>query len=210
MSSAAERSAPYHHGALRDALLTRAAEVIEQSGIEALTLRGLARDLGVSHGAPNRHFRNKDELLAELAALAYEQMREATLGAAEATGDDDPWVRLNAMGRGYLKWALTNRALFAAAFHPDVSRFVTPTLSERMHEFQAAVRQACNNAQAAGRHRGVDPGVLALYTNAVPFGAASLLTHKVFAAEVEGRDIDELVADVIELVVPLRDRAARP
>ena len=120
MSTIAAQSTPYHHGALREALLTRAAEVIDHSGIEALTLRGLARDLGVSHGAPNRHFRNKDELLAELAATAYEQMREATLGAAEAANSDDPWVRLNAMGRGYLKWALTNRALFAAAFHADL------------------------------------------------------------------------------------------
>ena len=51
MSDADQRS--YHHGDLRQALLDRAAEVIQSRGIEALTLRGLARDLKVSHGAPN-------------------------------------------------------------------------------------------------------------------------------------------------------------
>ncbi|MGB0693864.1 MAG: TetR/AcrR family transcriptional regulator, partial [Pseudomonadales bacterium] len=47
---------PYHHGNLRAEIVQRAVEVIDSEGIEALTLRGVARDLGVSHGAPNRHF----------------------------------------------------------------------------------------------------------------------------------------------------------
>ena len=171
----------YHHGALREALLERAAEVIESDGIEALTLRGLARDLGVSHAAPNRHFRNKEELLATLAASAYEQMSITTLDAAEAAGED-PWVRLNAMGRGYLKWALEHRALFTTVVHPDLNRFVDDALRQRIQDFEQTVRQACDAAQAAGRLPGVDPRILSIYTNAVPFGAALLMTHPVFAA----------------------------
>ena len=197
----------YHHGALREALLERAAEVIDRQGVEALTLRGLARDLGVSHAAPNRHFRNKEELLATLAASAYEQMSQATLEAAEAVGDD-PWVRLNAMGRGYLKWALQHPALFMTVVHPDLRHFVDDKLRERIKTFQQTVRDACDAAQAAGRHRGVDPQILSLYTNAVPFGAAALLTHPIFAADIEHRDMDEMVAAVIELVVPIGARAS--
>jgi AcrR family transcriptional regulator len=207
MSSPARQDNKYHHGALREALLHHAAEVIESDGIEALTLRGLARDLGVSHAAPNRHFRNKEELLASLAATAYQQMCAATLGAAELAGDD-PWVRLNAMGRGYLKWALQNRALFMTVLHPDLSRFVDENLAEEIATFQATVRQACDAAQAAGRYPDVDPNILTLYTNAVPFGATTLLTHPTFSAEAENRDIDELVAAVIELVVPIKNRNA--
>jgi len=205
MTSAARQANSYHHGALREALLQRAAEVIESDGIEALTLRGLARDLGVSHAAPNRHFRNKEELLASLATTAYQQMCAATLGAAELV-EDDPWVRLNAMGRGYLKWALQNRVLFMTVLHPDLSRFVDEQLSEEIATFQATVRDACDAAQAAGRHANVDPSILALYTNAVPFGAATLLTDPMFSAVVEERDIDDLVAAVIELVVPIKNR----
>lgn len=208
MNSAAPEANSYHHGALREALLQRAAEVIESGGIEALTLRGLARDLGVSHAAPNRHFRNKEELLASLATSAFQQMCTATLGAAETAGDD-PWVRLNAMGRGYLKWALQHRVLFMTVIHPDLSRFIDEHLAAEIATFQATVRKACDAAQAAGRHAGVDPSILALYTNAVPFGAATLLTHPMFSAVVADRDIDELVAAVIELVVPIKDRTAK-
>ena len=207
MTSRAPATNTYHHGALRQALLQRAAEVIENDGIEALTLRGLARDLGVSHAAPNRHFRNKEELLATLAASAYEQMSAATLDAADAAGDD-PWVRLNAMGRGYLRWALEHRALFTTVVHPDLNRFVDAPLRQRIQKFQQTVRQACDAAQTAGRHRGVDPRILSLYTNAVPFGAALLVTHPVFAAEVQDQDLDELVAAVIDLVVPIAGRPA--
>ena len=64
----------------------RAAEIIDEEGIEALTLRGIARDLGVSHGAPNRHFQNKAALLAALAADGWLKARDATLNAAENTG----------------------------------------------------------------------------------------------------------------------------
>ena len=69
MSEQAESS--YHHGNLRDEILTRAAEIVGEDGIEALSLRRIARDLGVSHGAPNRHFKTKAELLAELGAEAW-------------------------------------------------------------------------------------------------------------------------------------------
>ena len=62
-ATAATETRSYHHGNLAASILERAAEIIDEEGIEALTLRGIARDLGVSHGAPNRHFKNKACLL---------------------------------------------------------------------------------------------------------------------------------------------------
>lgn len=199
----AERS--YHHGSLREELLTRAAEVIGEHGIEALTLRGLARDLGVSHGAPNRHFKSREELLATLATSAWHDAREATLKQADTVGDD-PWIRLNAMGRGYLTWAIKNPALFAAATHPDVRRYADEVLVRSNEAFEATIRQAVEAAQAHGRHTDVNLTVLSLYTNAVPFGAAMLLSNPAFANDERLKDLDQFVADVIELVVPIRDR----
>ena len=192
----------YHHGDLRRALIERAAAVIDSDGIEALTLRGLARDLGVSHGAPNRHFRNKTELLTALATEAYEQARLATLAAADAAGDD-PVRRLNAMGRGYLNWALDNRALFNALNHPDIKRSADENLLRSMRAFQLAVREASIAAQATGRYPSVDSKLLALYNNSVPFGAALLIDHPVFAAEVGHLPREELIEQLMELVVPV-------
>lgn len=192
----------YHHGDLRRALLGRAAEVIDAEGIEALTLRGLARDLGVSHGAPNRHFRNKADLLSALATEAYEQVHQATLEAADASGQD-PLRQLNAMGRGYIRWALDNRPFFNVLNHPDIKRSADEALLNSMRKFQLTVRDACAAAQQAGRYPGVDLRLLALYTNSVPFGVAQLIDHPVFAAEVDHVKIDEVIDQVMELVVPI-------
>ena len=65
---------PYHHGKLREALLARAREVIEEAGVEGLSLRQLARDLGVSHAAPGKHFRDKQALLDALALDGFRSM----------------------------------------------------------------------------------------------------------------------------------------
>lgn len=202
--SAGEESR-YHHGDLRSALLERAAEVIDEFGIEAVTLRGLARDLGVSHGAPNRHFRNKAELLAGLASYGYSQLKAATLDAAEAAADD-PWIQLNAMGRGYLKWAVNHRALFHAMNHPDVGRNADASLIDKMDAFRSTVFDATLATQKTGRHPEVDPKLLSLYTNAVPFGVAAFINGPMFVEDVSEYDLDELIAEVIELVVPIKDR----
>lgn len=208
-SSASREARPYHHGALRETLLSRAAEVIGEHGIEALTLRGLARDLGVSHGAPNRHFRSREELLTTLATEAWTQALDATLERAKMVGED-PWIRLNAMGRGYLTWALSNRALFAVVSHPDVNRYADEALRESVAAFQAVISDAVADTQRTGRHPEIDPAILTLYTNAVPFGAAMLLANPFLTDKTNETNLDELVADIIELVVPVFERLPGP
>ena len=198
-----EERSTYHHGDLRNALLLAAADAIDKEGIEALSLRGLARQLGVSHGAPNRHFKTKSELLGALAAHAYQSIRRATLEAAEKVGED-PLIRLNAMGRGYLKWALENQSLFKAMNHPDVGLYVGTELVDSMKRFQKDILEAVLAAQKKGRHPKANPYILLLFTNAIPFGVAGLLSHPVYAQPTEGYSIDELVEQIIELTVPIK------
>ena len=199
----------YHHGHLAEALLNRAAEVIDEQGIEALTLRGLARDLGVSHSAPNRHFKNKAALLSALAAKGWFEARDAVLGAAAAVAGENALVRLHAMGRGYLTWALEHRALFRAIYHPDVSRRASSELKGAIRQFAAELSEAIEATQAEGRHPGVPLPVLTIFTNAVPTGAAVLLLDAFLGEEMTaGMDRTDLIEQVIDLVVPLPDRGA--
>lgn len=198
---------PYHHGDLREAVLARAAEIIGEQGIEALSLRAIARDLGVSHGAPNRHFRSKAELLAALATEAWYAVRSAVLDAAEQTASDDPHVRLNAMGRGYLRWALNNPAQFAALQHPDVARYAHDALGQAQQEFEQLIYDVVIETQADGRHPNVDPNLLALYTFSVPYGLAGLLQATAAMTWVSGMDREAMIAGAIELVVPIKHRA---
>ena len=196
----------YHHGNLRAAILQRAAEVIDSQGIEALTLRGIAKDLAVSHGAPNRHFSNKTALLSALAADGWLKVRDATLNAADKTNSDDPHIRLNAMGRGFLRWALHNRSLFRTLYHPDVNRFADEDLTKAVNGFSNTVRDAVEATQEDGRHPEVSLSILALYTNAVPTGVAMMLVDPLLEMDINlDIDIDEeaMIEQVINLVVPL-------
>ena len=185
-------------------MLERAAEVIDQEGIEALSLRGIAKDLGVSHSAPNRHFKNKAALLSALATDGWQKAASATLQAAEATGNDNPHVRLNAMGRGYLRWAMENRALFRSIYHPDVSRQASEALAEAVEKFAATVRAEIEATQKDGRHPEVSLSVLTIFTNAVPTGAAMLLLDPLVGEQMASdEEIEALIGGVINLVVPL-------
>jgi len=201
MSEATQRT--YHHGDLRQALLDRAAEVIQTRGIEALSLRGLARDLNVSHGAPNRHFRSKADLLTAIATEGYTQLIEATLSAAD-NGDSDPWIRLNAMGQGFLHWALENPARFNTTMHPDLALYESTELKNAMEEFRLTIKEAVAATQSSGRHPEEDLEILNLFTISVPMGAAMLLAQRNESNDLGNRD--KLVADLIELVVPIKDR----
>src|SRR5918998_6710951 len=73
---------PYHHGSLRRALLERAEEALADGGSQRLSLRELARDIGVSHAAPRRHFADKQALLDALALDGFERLGDALRAAA--------------------------------------------------------------------------------------------------------------------------------
>lgn len=106
-------SKAYHHGDLRSALLSAGLKALESGDIEHLSLRQLARDVGVSPTAVYRHFPAKDALLQALGKLGIDQMgawqRDAALKA-------DPADAFSATGRAYVRWALANPALFKLVF----------------------------------------------------------------------------------------------
>ena len=109
----------YHHGELRRALIDAALAVIERDGVSALSLRELARRLGVSHAAPAHHFADKAALLIEIAREGYERFGAALVAAADAAPDDD--ARLAAVGRAYVDFALSQPATFRVMFGREIA-----------------------------------------------------------------------------------------
>src|SRR5437016_3468378 len=98
------RTKPYHHGDLRTALLEASLALIRQEGPHGFTLREVARRAGVSHTAPYRHFRDKDDLLAAIAENGFKRltgMMRATLSNRR-----DPLRRLQNVGLAYVAFAL--------------------------------------------------------------------------------------------------------
>src|ERR1700722_1141062 len=97
----------YHHGALREALLIAAEKILREQGLADLSLRAIAREAGVSHGAPGYHFPDLAALLSELAAVGFQRLADALKPALDRSGEK----RFGAE-RVYVAFALENPALF--------------------------------------------------------------------------------------------------
>jgi AcrR family transcriptional regulator len=105
----------YHHGNLRTVLLEHAEVTLQKEGIDALSLRELARSAGVSHGAPRRHFSDRQALLNALAERGYERLGaelRAALDAAPSSLD----ARVTALARAYARFVTSSGELLALMF----------------------------------------------------------------------------------------------
>jgi len=109
----------YHHGALRDALISATESLIAERGAQGFSLREVARRSGVSPAAPAHHFRDAAGLLAAVAKLAFDQLTEA-LEAGNARGGTDALDRLCEQGVGYVGFALTWPGRFGLMFRADL------------------------------------------------------------------------------------------
>jgi AcrR family transcriptional regulator len=165
------KTTPYHHGALREALLSAAETILQRDGLPALTLRATAREAGVSHAAPGYHFEDLTGLLSELAAVGFHRLGAAMREAIEA---DDPagW----SVGRAYVRFAAANRALFLLMFR-----------LERLDASRPALREARLEVfTLLGRARGVTAQAPALDELAMMTGAWSLV-HGFAMLLIDGR-----------------------
>src|SRR4030081_668028 len=102
--------APYHHGALRDALLEAAERVLERDGLQGLTLRAVAREAGVSHAAATHHFGDLTGLVSELAAIGFRQFG-AAMAAARASAAT-PAERGMASAKAYIAYAQAHPGMY--------------------------------------------------------------------------------------------------
>jgi AcrR family transcriptional regulator len=105
---------PYHHGNLRQVLLDAGVALIRRVGPKSFTMREVARRAGVSHNAPYRHFRDKDDLVSAIVGQGFERLNAAMIGQAAVgkTGVE----RLELCGRAYVNFALRWPGHFTAMF----------------------------------------------------------------------------------------------
>src|SRR2546423_7773966 len=97
----------YHHGNLKEALIRAALELIAQKGPAGFTFAEAARWAGVSPAAPYRHFRDRDDLLIDVARRGFDQFAEA-LAQAWADGRPDPLTALDRAGKASLQFPLSH------------------------------------------------------------------------------------------------------
>src|ERR1700748_414629 len=126
----------YHHGDLRDALVRAAEKIIRNDGLDALTLRAVAREAGVSHAAPAHHFKDLSGLLTELAIVGFKRLRGCMERAAREPSYM-PWV----VARTYVLFAIENSELFLLMFRSHSLDGKNPALQqERVDTFSCLSR----------------------------------------------------------------------
>lgn len=109
---------PYHHGDLRNALLESARLILEEDGLDELSLRAVARKAGVSHAAPYRHFPSHEALLVELSVEGFAELRSALRNAGVHTGSMDD--RIANIGAAYMRFVARRPALARLMFGPQL------------------------------------------------------------------------------------------
>jgi len=104
----------YHHGDLKRAIMDAALEMTEESGLDSLSLREIARRIGVTTAAPYHHFKDRQSLLMELAIEGYSRLLLALRAAREAAAG--PQGELEAAAFAYLHFGRKHRALYSVMF----------------------------------------------------------------------------------------------
>jgi AcrR family transcriptional regulator len=152
-------SRPYHHGDLRRALIEAARRILEADGPAALSLRGVAREAGVSPAAPYHHFKDKGELLDAVAHEGFEALAEALKEAkrdAETAKD-----AMSALGVAYVRFSRENPALYRVM--SDCSRD-KDAMPDHLHDDEDSAYCTVRNTLVEAGLEGVTPLDLELAT----------------------------------------------
>lgn len=166
----------------RDLLVEAAARLLDEGGVEGVTLREVGRMAGVSHNAPYKHFASKQALLAAIAARDLARERDAI--AAQTTPATPPEQALRVVLRHYADWALHYPARFKLAF--GAWQAASPELDQAAHEAQALLTGIVAAAQEAGALPAGDPVRLAALVRALAHGAADLASAGHLAPDGKG------------------------
>jgi AcrR family transcriptional regulator len=201
----------YHHGNLREALISAALELIAKKGTAGFTFAEAARFAGVSPAAPYRHFRDRDELMASVALRGFEQF-EAALMRAWDGGRPDAFVALDRLGLAYLEFARAQPAFYSAMFEAGVPVGSNELLRDAGERAFAVLRAAADKICCAMPAAGRPPALMvALHIWAMAHGVASLFGRGDGGQRSMPMSPEELLeADVLIYLRGLGVNAGRP
>lgn len=170
-------SETYHHGDLKNALIQAGIEILSRDGIQALSLRSVAKRAGVSHAAPYAHFADKDALIAAIAAEGYRKLYAQLAAAPPDSGD--PLARLRDTAFAYLQFALDEPDHFRITFSGVVAAEKNyPEYVEQSRRCYALVVRLVTDCQADGLFAGEDVQRLAVSIWSCIHGFAQLVLAK--------------------------------
>jgi AcrR family transcriptional regulator len=186
----------YHHGDLPAALLARAEQTLRERGSGALSLRELARDIGVSPAAPSRHFKTKQALLDALALTGFERLAEAIATSQDGVGESFA-DRLDAVARAYVGFAVRNAALLDLMFSVKHSPEASEELGATAHRWSEQILELIGEGQRRGEVRKGAMDRVALPVFAALHGYAGLTVSGMLPPEVAEHGLDDVIASTL-------------
>ncbi|WP_068027191.1 TetR/AcrR family transcriptional regulator [Nocardia mexicana] len=193
---------PYHHGGLRDQLLERAEQALREHGAEQLSLRRLAREVGVTHNAPSRHFPDKQALLDALALRGFQRIGEANRGAAAAAEGQSFERQFRVLARAYVDFALDNPALLTLMFARKHSPAAGTEVAAAVEDAFAVPVALTAAAQARGEIVEGDPMRIGWTVAVALQGLVSFVTSGLVAPEGIDDLLDETVTRLTRGLLP--------
>lgn len=201
----------YHHGNLRQALIDTALELVREVGPQQLSLREVARRLGVSSGAPYRHFASRRALLTAVAEEATARLGVG-MRRAVAAHPDGGLPQVQALGQAYLEWAEHSPMHFRVVSGRDqIDYAASPGMDRLNRELRALAVQALAGAQRQGEATACNADDLAVLARATVYGLARMQHDGHFAqwGSVPGQDW-ERARELLALFVSLLQARAAP
>ncbi|HEY5947639.1 MAG TPA: TetR/AcrR family transcriptional regulator [Kofleriaceae bacterium] len=166
----------YHHGNLREALIKAGMRAVAEHGPDGFSLREVATRAGVTPPAVYRHFKDKDELLAAVAAESAERLA-ATVNEALAAETGNSLARFRAVGIAYVQFAVAHPEHFRALSVPGLLRRLTGDKRAEVDAWSLQQRADIEAGQAAGEIADIPIDELLLAANATVHGLAHLIVE---------------------------------
>lgn len=192
----------YHHGHLREALIEAAVQLIEEQGVEKLSVREAAKRAGVSPGAPFRHFATRTALLTAVAEQATERLRAQVQDALQAAADAPPLARFAAIGHAYLAWASAHPTHFRVISERPLIDYES---SDTLKRSNAALRDLMQQllAEAFGAQKDERSQTLArIAARALVYGLARMAVDGHFPEwGVPQQPTDKTLADTLDFFI---------
>ena len=147
----------YHHGNLNEVLVEVAIALIEERGVDKLSVREVAKAAGVSPGAPFRHFSSKKALLTAVAEQSADRFIAAMQDELARADLTDPVAGMRAIGRGYMNWVFHNPTHFQiVSSRSSIDFKASPKLTKGNETIRLMMASFISKAQAEGR---ADPNI---------------------------------------------------
>jgi AcrR family transcriptional regulator len=197
----------YRHGDLHAAGVAAAAALVEEAGPGSLSMREVARRIGVSHTAFYHHFPDKASLFGAVAEQGFAELTAAMTRGAAAT--DEPLARLHALGTGYVTYALTNPGVSRLMFRPELTGIEGASIPPAVSGSWELLRSTVQECQEAGFSTDEPLDLLAILCWTSVHGLATLLLDGPLGPDGDGRRARAARMELTGQVVDVLNRLIR-